>query len=180
MTNYEPSGWLPGEDIPLLLEAVKNTNLIGIEIGVDYGTTSVHLLNSFPNATLYGIDPYMQYKDWHGGEVNNRNEVLEIMTNRLKEFGNRFVHVRKTSDEAVSQFEDESVDFIFIDGLHTYEQVLTDCRNYWPKLKEGGLFCGHDFATIRDVTNAVAFFVSEIQYSKIGHAKQDIWYFYKE
>mgnify|MGYP003343272792 CR=1 FL=1 len=51
--------WISGKDIlPLLKDFV---NPVGIEIGVDYGTTSVHLLNSLANSVLYGIDPYITY-----------------------------------------------------------------------------------------------------------------------
>lgn len=177
MTQYEAPGWLPGEGIPSLLQ--EKSNLVGIEIGVDYGTTSVHLLSSLPNSVLYGIDPYITYNDWYGSEVNDRERVLSIMTERTSVFGNRFVHVRKTSDDALRMFEDQSMDFIFVDGLHTYEQVLKDCQNYWPKLKRGGLFCGHDFTTIQDVNNAASYFAAQIG-KTINIVPQDVWYWYKD
>ena len=177
MTQYEAPGWLPGGGIPSLLQG--KSNLVGIEIGVDYGTTSVHLLSSLPNSVLYGIDPYITYNDWYGSEVNDRERVMSIMKDRTDVFNHRFLHIRKTSDDAVSMFEDESMDFIFVDGLHTYEQVLKDCQNYWPKLKKGGLFCGHDFNTIEDVHNAVVYFANQIN-RPIGVVPQDVWYWYKE
>jgi hypothetical protein len=178
MTQYEPSNWLPGEGIPTLLQG--NQTLKGIEIGVDYGTTSVHLLKSMPGLTLYGIDPYITYNDWYGSEVSDREHVMSVMTERTKVFNQRFVHVRKTSDDALNMFEDESMDLIFIDGLHTYEQVLKDCQNYWTKLKKGGLFCGHDFTTIQDVNNAVFYFANQINQHTIGIVPQDVWYWHKD
>ena len=53
--------------------------------------------------------------------------------------------VRTLSSDAVEIFEDESIDFIFIDGNHSYEYVLEDLENYYPKVKIGGILCGDDY-----------------------------------
>jgi len=171
--------WLPGEGIPSLLD--KNAELKGIEIGVDHGVTTEYLLKSLPKLTLIGVDPYTMYDDWTGPTVpaDDRENALTIMKNRTSPYSDRFTHVRKTSDDALSMFEDDSFDFIFIDGLHTYKQVLLDCRNYWPKLKKGGLFCGHDFRGIPDVNNAVVEFANDLK-AMIGTTNQDVWFWYKQ
>ena len=83
-----------------------------------------------------------------------------------------------TSDAAVNNFENESLDFVWIDGLHQYNQVLKDCRNYWPKLKKGGLFCGHDYKVIPGVNKAVDEFAAEINVTVLTTIK-DVWYWYK-
>lgn len=169
-------GWLPGEDIPKLLS--HTSNLVGIEIGVDHGVTSEYLLTKMPNCRLYGIDPYMNYFDWSNVEVLGQDEVMPQMLKRVERFGDRFTLIREMSDNAFDKFEDESMDFIFIDGIHTYEQVLKDCKNYWPKLKKGGLFCGHDYTNVAQVGDAVRVFAKEINVN-INRAKQDIWFWYK-
>ena len=53
--------------------------------------------------------------------------------------------VRKKSSDAVEMFEDNSIDFLFVDGNHEYEYVLEDLRNYYPKVKPGGIICGDDY-----------------------------------
>jgi predicted O-methyltransferase YrrM len=50
-----------------------------------------------------------------------------------------------TSEEAAKQFPDESIDFVFIDGDHSYEGCAKDIDLWYPKLKEGGLLSGHDY-----------------------------------
>jgi len=51
-----------------------------------------------------------------------------------------------TSDEYFSnQIEDNKFDLIFIDGLHTYEQVYRDFINSYNALEEGGIIVAHDF-----------------------------------
>lgn len=167
-----PDGWLPGEDIPSMLKGVKNP--IGIEIGTDQGTTTEYLLRSIPDLTLYGIDDYTENRT-----ETVQNLTFEIYKKKVLPYSNRFKHYRMTSDDAVSEFEDESVDFVFIDGDHRYEQVLKDCQNYYAKLKKGGLFCGHDWI-LPDVNKAVVEFALSIdRFDDIKIMKQDVWYWIK-
>jgi predicted O-methyltransferase YrrM len=61
--------------------------------------------------------------------------------------------LRKTSLQAAPLVE-EMLDFVFIDGIHNYENVLTDIRLWAPKVKRGGYVVG-DNAELGDVTHAV-------------------------
>lgn len=172
------SGWLPGEDIPKLIKDIKNP--IGIELGTAEGFSTEYLLSTISDLTLYGIDPYVSFMDCSGVYVdydnNGQYEKFIEMTNK---FNGRYKHYRTTSDDAVSFFLDGSLDFIFIDGLHSYDQVLKDCINYYPKIKKGGLFSGHDWS-IGDVLKAVTDFTKKINYTEpVLQANQDIWYWYK-
>jgi hypothetical protein len=47
--------------------------------------------------------------------------------------------------EAAGRFADGSLDFIYLDGNHTYEFVLRDLYTWFPKLRLGGLFACNDF-----------------------------------
>lgn len=184
--NTKPA-WLPGEDIPEILGNIANP--VGIEIGTDGGITTLHLLNSIPTLKLHGVDPYIPYNDWGGnpfswhgvvGQLNDdSNDSYNVFIKRIEPYSDRYTHHRKTSDDAVSDFEDESVDFIFIDGLHTYEQVLKDCKNYYPKLKSGGLFCGHDYTAINGVQRAVNEFATSLGRTSIEVMRQDVWFWKK-
>ncbi|MBA7612186.1 hypothetical protein ES703_19422 [subsurface metagenome] len=50
------------------------------------------------------------------------------------------------SDVAHKRIERNSADLLFIDGAHHYKQVRRDIKNYWPKLKPGGILLGHDYS----------------------------------
>ena len=173
--------WVSGKDVLPLLENIKNP--VGIEIGVDEAPTSWFFLKNRPDLKLFGVDPYQAYQDWYPeGYISQRqqDEKYENMRRRTAEFGDRWKHYRLTSDDAIPLFADDAFDFIFIDGLHEYEQVLKDCRNYWPKIKKGGVFAGHDYRVIEGVGRAVDEFAADMGATPIHLPEQDAWYWIKE
>jgi Methyltransferase domain len=48
------------------------------------------------------------------------------------------------SVKAAESFSDGSLDFVYIDANHTFQHVNQDLRAWYPKLRVGGLICGHD------------------------------------
>ena len=63
--------------------------------------------------------------------------------------------IRMTSLDAVSLYENRSLDFIFIDASHEYEDVKKDIIGWYPKLKLGGIIAGHDYTSYDGVKQAV-------------------------
>jgi hypothetical protein len=159
----------------------EKTNPIGLEIGVYNGINTRTLLKSVPGLTLYGIDPYIIFTDWNGRLTHHSDDPdrAEVVADKLlSPFKERFVKIKKTSDEALTMFQNNFFDFIFIDGLHTYEQVLVDCKNYYPKLKQNCVFSGHDYNTIAGVRQAVNEFAESVN-KNILLEINDVWYFIK-
>jgi len=70
---------------------------------------------------------------------------MALALEAVRPFDGRYKVHRMTSEEASKGFADESVDFVFIDGDHSYEGCSTDIRCWWPKVKPGGLLSGHDY-----------------------------------
>ena len=74
-----------------------------------------------------------------------------MLTNAEKEFyekfnGNQIIKkIKQKSNDVVNLFEDNSIDFIYIDGCHQYEFVKNDLINYFPKIKQDGIISGHDY-----------------------------------
>ena len=154
------------------------TNLIGLEIGCYAGVNANYLLDNLHIKELHGVDPYVPYVDWNGGlTCHSQDNAEKIAEERLNKYPN-FIKHKKTSDDAVGDFEDFKFDFIFIDGLHTYEQVLKDCKNYYSKLKPGGVFSGHDYTNISAVNKAVNEFAKKVN-KEIFKIETDSWYLIK-
>lgn len=119
----------------------------GVEIGVFKGETSQYILKNW-NGTLYMVDV------WKGltSEEYNDSSNHSIHTTAYKEtidnisgYENRGIMIRATSKEASKLFQDESLDWVWIDANHAYDYVKEDIQLWWPKLKKGGLFSGHDY-----------------------------------
>lgn len=162
-----------------IIDLIKNVEkLVGIEIGSDVGETASYLLKTRQDLFLYCVDPYLTYIDWNGNNLNDREDVLKKFCDTMKPYKNRYKLLRMKSDDAVDQFLDNSVDFVFIDGLHEYEQTLKDCQNYWSKVKDGGLFCGHDYKTIPGVNRSVNEFAGSINKTVLTTVN-DVWYYFK-
>jgi len=163
-----------------LVNLLKNRDqIIGLEIGCYAGVNAEYLLNSLPQLKLHGVDPYTPYVDWNGSYTCGNNDSAEKQAmDRFSKFPDRFTLHKMTSDDAFNLFPDDYFDFIFIDGLHTYEQVIVDCINYYPKIKTGGLFSGHDFNTISGVNKAVKEFANTNN-KTILQTENDVWYWIK-
>lgn len=133
------------KDLPALFKEMGFK--VGAEIGVSKGLYSKWLLSGVPGLKLYLIDPWIAYDEYveHHNKADQPilEDCLETAHKRLK--GKNVEFIRKTSMEAVKDFEDESLDFVFIDGNHTFEYVIEDIAKWSKKVKVGGIVSGHDY-----------------------------------
>lgn len=118
---------------------------VGVEVGTDHGEYAKVILDRMPNVKLYTIDPFLAYTE--GQDVKTQEDVDKIYEQAkelLKGYPNCTM-VREKSLDAVKRFSPETIDFVFIDGDHTYEEVKKDL-NAWAKIvKKGGIVAGHDY-----------------------------------
>jgi len=137
--------------------------IIAVEIGTEKGDNAYDMVRQLNIQMLYVIDPYSAYDDYIRSE-NTRTEKgmmdIERMAKRkLKKYGEKISWIKKLSNDAVNDIPN-NVDFIYIDGNHEYEYVLNDMRNYWAKIRQGGVMAGHDINN-SGVAKAVCQFAKE-------------------
>ena len=135
--------------VNLFKEHFGEKELIGIEIGTCQGLLTKTLLMYFPNLKkLYTIDPYI-HDDTSEFEAHQPqpwlDDCLDQANVALKEYGDRVLQLIMKSDDASLHTPDE-VDFVWIDGDHTIDQIERDIIHYYPKVKKGGIFGGHDYS----------------------------------
>ena len=132
------------EGLQDLINNIPNKGTM-IEIGTFTGESTVIFGDHFKK--VIGIDPMLNDYDPKDPTSNfNFNEVLDMFIDRTKGYDNIQL-ITKTSDDAVLDFNDEVFDFIYIDGIHQYENVKQDIINYLPKVKKGGVIGGHDYGS---------------------------------
>lgn len=116
----------------------------GVEVGVHTGTYSDVILEHSNLSRVFSVDA------WHGDEPGlpigkTDLEAFKLTADTLWRHGYRSVMIRQKSVDAAHIFADKSLDFVYIDANHTYEAVCSDIEAWWPKVKPGGIFAGHDF-----------------------------------
>jgi len=103
--------------------------VVGAEVGVQLGRNAFRLLQR-PDLTLHLID------------IELKPAVVESLQSCA---GERAIPWRYASPHIAKKFKNESLDFVFIDAGHAREEVTADIEAWMPKVKRGGLLCGHDY-----------------------------------
>jgi hypothetical protein len=145
--------------LPLVKEQLGDVD-IAVELGVWRGHYSRSIINTLIPKTFYGVDPYELYEgysDKPGGmsnpEFNSQKNMDNLHNKTLAKYENfndsyrrtKSILVRDFGDAYAQQFEDNSVDFVYLDADHTYESVKAEIKAWWPKVKIGGILSGHDY-----------------------------------
>lgn len=148
---------------PMIAQLKGKKDLVGAEIGVWAGTNAISILENLDIKKLYLIDCYEIYDGW-GFEVigdiagcgcdverakkrvkKDIREAKIAAEKKLKKHKDKVVWLQEMSHTAAKKIKDESLDFVYIDGNHTYEFVRVDILVWRPKVKIGGILGGHDF-----------------------------------
>lgn len=145
--KIEHEAWQYYAVIPELIN--KFSLKVGCEIGVSCGLHSDAILKNTNVAKLFSVDPYVPF-DGHAllPSTPETDIWYLFVKDKLSVYGQRTELIRATSEQAAPLFQDHSLDFVFIDGDHNYEAVLTDLTIWYDKVRSGGLISGDDFDTM--------------------------------
>lgn len=118
---------------------------VGVEVGVGEGEYSEIICEVNPQMKLYGVDLYEPYNGY--AECQRTDEFTksyEEAMGRLRKFP-KYIFVKKFSMDALSDFADGSLDFVYIDANHTSPYVTQDVEGWSKKVRSGGIVSGHDY-----------------------------------
>lgn len=117
---------------------------VGAEIGVADGRNALAMFERIPDLLLHCIDPWEPYKlNTRGGGTNQQHGNYDLARERLSPYNANFL--RGFSTNWVTEFDDEQLDFVYIDGNHDFDFVMTDLIQWTPKVRKGGVVSGHDY-----------------------------------
>ena len=145
-------GWFSFPNLYLAMTKLYPSGSRFVEIGSYKGQSSsfmaVEIANSQKDIKFYCIDTWLGSDEkYHKNDETVKNgQLYETFLKSIEPAKHYIIPIRKTSEEASKDFEDNSLDFIFIDAAHDYENVINDLKCWFPKLKKNGHIAGHDFS----------------------------------
>ena len=122
---------------------------VGAEIGTLGGDYAKNLKKNNPDLILYCIDPWEIYDGIQYFDQNKLTKYYNLAMQQLNEF--KDVHIiKKKSMDAVKEFKDNSLDFVYIDANHELPFVIEDLFYWSKKVKPGGIISGHDYLIVNE------------------------------
>jgi hypothetical protein len=121
---------------------------MGYKVGAEIGVFKGEFTKKFCEVGLkmYAVDPWIGYVGAGRSEkVNDKqNKNFQYAKKTLAPYPNCKI-IRKTSMDAVKDFKDGSLDFIYIDGDHRFRYIAEDISEWEKKVRSGGAVSGHDY-----------------------------------
>jgi len=127
---------------------------VGAEIGVAQAKNAVQICSHNPLLKLYCVDPWEKYA-LNPRAHSNQEECHQLAIERLAPYNVELIQAM--SMDAVKNFDKHSLDFVYIDGHHSFDYVIQDLVEWSKIVKPGGIVAGHDYYRFRwaGVQNAV-------------------------
>ena len=115
---------------PIVIASTYYKNPVCVEVGVNEGVHAEVMYALLRPNIMYLVDP------WYGGQKS-------IVDDKFKDKSNVML-IQDYSEPASKVFSDNDLDLVYIDANHVYKDVILDLNSWYPKLKIGGMLCGHD------------------------------------
>ena len=157
-------GWMDFQDIYSEIVEQADNGSHFVEIGAWFGKSTafmgVEIINSGKDIQFDVVDT------WRGSPTESQQKIIKQGVDVYKKFienlkpclnhESEFMNpIRMDSVEASKLYDDQSLDFVFIDGNHLYYAVKADIEHWLPKIKPGGVIAGHDWFHHPEVQKAV-------------------------
>jgi SAM-dependent methyltransferase len=154
-----------GEDwfsYPQLYKRIVDNSQDGshvVEVGSWKGRSaafmSVEIINSNKKIKFDCVDTWKGSIEHETYDVITEEKLYDVFLSNIEPVKHIINPIRMTSIEASKLYKDNSLDFVFIDASHEYEDVKADILSWLPKVKIGGILAGHDYNTFEGVNRSV-------------------------
>ena len=119
-----------------------------VELGSWTGRSAAYCVVELANRGKLG--PFYCVDTWKGEasiayDVDVVQDLKNIFCQNLTPVIEQVTMLSEISWQAADNFNDESVDFCYVDAGHSYEAVTNDLAAWWPKLRPGSRFAGDDY-----------------------------------
>jgi hypothetical protein len=119
-----------------------------VELGSWTGRSAAYCVVELINRDKLG--PFYCVDSWKGEEAiaydtDTVQDLENIFRQNLKPVLEHITMLTMMSWHAATDFEDDSVDFCYVDAGHSYDAVTSDLQAWWPKLRPGSQFAGDDY-----------------------------------
>lgn len=160
-------GWLNRTNAAALFEIIANQEPSTIvEIGSYLGRSTVLLslatTQSRRPATVFAVDPHTgdrQQLERLGAETLPSFQLFKENCRAAGVLD--IVHPLVATSRAAGEGWDQDIDFLYVDGWHSYEAVIEDGRTWLPHLSPGGIAVFDDFVAYPEVARAVDDLIAE-------------------
>lgn len=169
---------------PMIRYIMKNSQdypLTGCEVGVWEGTNALSILKNLAMDMLFLVDPWKKHRIYSGKLFGQARMDINLMKTiaRLISYDSKW-HIIKHMSNVGSKHVSSNLDFVYIDAQHTHRNCKEDIKTWYPKVKSGGVFGGHDYNP--GVTDGVCLAVDEFveEYNLDLHQEDIDWWVVKK
>jgi hypothetical protein len=105
----------------------------------------VESINRDKKINFHCVDTWQGSEEHQEFDVVKNNQLYDTFIANIQPIKEYVKIYRMPSVEASEEFEDESLDFVFIDAAHDYDNVMADLDAWFPKIKTGGILGVDDY-----------------------------------
>lgn len=162
-------GWFTFPKLYSSVVKTLNDNSNIVEVGTWLGKSAafmaVEIINSKKNINFFCVDTWQGSEEHKNYNIVKEDKLYSQFLKNIELVKDVITPVKMTSIDAAKQFSDNSLDFVFLDAAHDYNNVKNDILTWYPKVKVDGLLAGHDLpweGVQHAVNNFLNFIKSEL------------------
>lgn len=170
--DINSENWFNYEDLYSNMVTKFNDGAHFVEVGVWKGMSAcfmaVEILNSGKQIKFDCVDTWEYVETSSEIQEPQFESLFETFKTNIEPVKDQINIVKNLSWDAANNYDDNSLEFVFIDAGHDYNSVMKDLNAWYPKVKNGGVIAGHDYHYDVGVYHAVNEYFQGVNITQIG------------